>query len=179
MVADESVNFVFSFDSLVHADELVLAAYIKEFKRILTDNGVAFIHHSNLGEYQATYSIMRRIPKLTRLLRGIGVLGALTNNSAWRDFSVDAKKVANFTEKNGLNCISQELIPWWSEKIEMEKLMIYCISTIGKNLSIKSGNVVRNYKFNEEVKNLKALSRIYYSPVMELAHPQARNEGRH
>jgi SAM-dependent methyltransferase len=50
-IADATVDFVFSFDSLVHADLSVLEAYISQFPRILTENGAVFIHHSNLGEY--------------------------------------------------------------------------------------------------------------------------------
>ena len=47
--ADNSVDFVFSMDSLIHADEIALKAYIMEIHRILTKDGVAFLHHSNLG----------------------------------------------------------------------------------------------------------------------------------
>ena len=52
MATDNSVDFIFSFDSLVHVEMDVLDSYIKEFSRILNQNGVAFIHHSNLGSYQ-------------------------------------------------------------------------------------------------------------------------------
>jgi hypothetical protein len=50
MIAEESVDFVYSFDSLVHADAGVLEGYLSQFPRILSETGVAFIHHSNLGE---------------------------------------------------------------------------------------------------------------------------------
>ena len=53
MVADRSVDFAFSFDSLVHADAEVLDAYAAELARTLAPDGVAFIHHSNLGAYRA------------------------------------------------------------------------------------------------------------------------------
>ena len=74
MISDSSVDFLFSFDSLVHADESVLKAYLSQLPRILTDNGVAFIHHSNLGEYADIYSKIRAIPYLERILTGLGVL---------------------------------------------------------------------------------------------------------
>lgn len=45
--ADDSVDFIFSWDSLVHADEPILFDYAKESLRVLRDDGVAFIHHSN------------------------------------------------------------------------------------------------------------------------------------
>jgi len=41
------VDFLFSFDSLVHATADVMAAYVPEILRTLSRTGVAFIHHSN------------------------------------------------------------------------------------------------------------------------------------
>lgn len=49
-IRDASVDFVFSFDSLVHATADVMSAYIAEILRVLHSGGVAFIHHSNLLE---------------------------------------------------------------------------------------------------------------------------------
>jgi 2-polyprenyl-3-methyl-5-hydroxy-6-metoxy-1,4-benzoquinol methylase len=51
MIANESVDFIFSWDSLVHADNDVLRSYISEFSRIMKVASYGFIHHSNLGEY--------------------------------------------------------------------------------------------------------------------------------
>ena len=42
-----SVDFLFSFDSLVHANLEVMQAYAPEILRVLSPNGAAFIHHSN------------------------------------------------------------------------------------------------------------------------------------
>lgn len=46
-VPDGSVDFAFSFDSLVHVDVGVLRAYLEQLVRKLTPTGAAFIHHSN------------------------------------------------------------------------------------------------------------------------------------
>lgn len=51
MIEDNSIDFVFSFNSLVHAEAEVISAYISEISRKLSANGVAFIHHSNLESY--------------------------------------------------------------------------------------------------------------------------------
>jgi ubiquinone/menaquinone biosynthesis C-methylase UbiE len=163
MVPDASVDLVFSFDSLVHANDSVLNAYIREFSRILTDKGIAFIHHSNLGEYHAIYSKIWRVPKLAELLARLGFGAPWTKNEGWRDLSVDAKKVAKFAEQNGLRCISQEIIPWPMRPDRGSILMTDCISTIGKdNSAIKSSNVpFRNYKFIREIQSLSRLSKIY------------------
>lgn len=52
MIADRSISFCFSYDSLVHVNCGVMESYIRELNRVLTDTGTAFIHHSNLGAYR-------------------------------------------------------------------------------------------------------------------------------
>src|SRR3954463_5279292 len=51
MVEDGSVDFVFSFDSLVHVEDDVLTAYLNQLAAKLKPDGVGFFHHSNLGMY--------------------------------------------------------------------------------------------------------------------------------
>jgi SAM-dependent methyltransferase len=51
-VADNSIDFAFSYDSLVHAEIDVLEAYLRELSKKLRPDGIVFIHHSNLGEVQ-------------------------------------------------------------------------------------------------------------------------------
>ena len=48
-VAGRRFDLIFSFDSLVHADFDVIAAYIQQIIPLLNADGVAFIHHSNLA----------------------------------------------------------------------------------------------------------------------------------
>jgi ubiquinone/menaquinone biosynthesis C-methylase UbiE len=62
-VANRSIDFVFSFDSLVHAEKDVIEAYIKELKDKLTADGVAFIHHSNIGHYARAVTLINRLPE--------------------------------------------------------------------------------------------------------------------
>ena len=49
MVPDGSIDFAFSFDSLVHADASVIKAYVVQLVSKLSPKGTAFIHHSNLA----------------------------------------------------------------------------------------------------------------------------------
>jgi hypothetical protein len=44
MVVDGSVDFIFSFDSLVHAEDTVLNAYVGEFAKKLRPNGVGSLY---------------------------------------------------------------------------------------------------------------------------------------
>jgi len=45
VVEDCSVDFVFSFDSLVHADVSVIQEYMKQLKNKIRQDGVIFLHH--------------------------------------------------------------------------------------------------------------------------------------
>jgi hypothetical protein len=148
------VDFVFSFDSLVHADESVMDAYLSQFPRILKDDGVIVIHHSNLGEYRGRYSRIRRIRRLEGLLVRLGML----ESAHWRDISVDAKRVEALSEKHGLKCISQELITWVNKRT-----FIDCVSTIVKRDStrVRPNRVLRNAAFADEARNLRQLAQLY------------------
>jgi hypothetical protein len=52
MIPDNSIDFIFSFDSLVHAEIDVLGAYIPQAIKKLTPDGAAFIHHSNAANHR-------------------------------------------------------------------------------------------------------------------------------
>lgn len=154
MVADASVDFVFSFDSLVHADQSVLKAYIAQLGRILTERGAAFLHHSNLGEY-AYYARIQRIPTMHRLLARLGLI---ERDLHWRDFTVTAEKVERFAEEHALRCISQELITWHTRTA-----LIDCLSLIVKRDSpwCRENRVLRNPSFTREITYLSRLARLY------------------
>jgi hypothetical protein len=55
MIPDESVDFTFSFDSLVHVEADVLEVYLQQLASAMTKDGVGFIHESNLGSTRANY----------------------------------------------------------------------------------------------------------------------------
>ena len=155
MISDASVDFVFSFDSLVHSDASVLESYISQLSRILRNEGIAFIHHSNLGQYSPLYSSVRRIPGLEGVLTRLGIL---EKNLHWRDSGVSANLVEEMAEGHALKCISQEIIPW-----ETKWAQIDCFSTITKksySTTLKN-KIYRNMDFMEEAERLCWLSRLY------------------
>lgn len=88
-VPDNSVDFCFSFDSLVHVDIQILDAYIDELSRKLTSNGACFLHHSNFLEY----------------------VGAV-DNIHHRDPTVSAKLVREALSRRGIQSVFQEKINW-------------------------------------------------------------------
>lgn len=48
-VPSDSISFVYTWDSMVHFDKLVVRDYVLEVFRVLKPGGSAFLHHSNYG----------------------------------------------------------------------------------------------------------------------------------
>lgn len=147
MVENGSVDFAFSFDSLVHAESDVLASYAKELARVLKPGGVAFIHHSNLEAVsRSSVSYLARTVR-QRLLR----LPRMTPH--WRAASMSAKKMRAFAQNAGMSCVQQEIIPWGQGRT----WMIDCISTI-VNTPGQPCQVVGNPRFMEEAAAIKRVA---------------------
>jgi ubiquinone/menaquinone biosynthesis C-methylase UbiE len=45
--ADESISLIYCFDAMVHFDSDVVRSYLRDARRVLTDGGRGFFHHSN------------------------------------------------------------------------------------------------------------------------------------
>lgn len=97
MVADRSVDFIFSFDSLVHADAEAMDAYLAQAADKLRPGGGGFIHHSNLAAFVN--------PRTGRVRRFV-------TRRNWRSESMSADVFRHQCEAAGLVCDSQELINW-------------------------------------------------------------------
>src|SRR4051794_14135992 len=123
MVEDGSVDFVFSFDSLVHAESDVLGAYLEQLAHKLTPDGVGFIHHSNAGAYPRLTKVARRVPG--RLVGPLVRRGAIVNIVAWRAESVTADSVAAQCTNAGLSCVGQEKINWEAGRYLIDVLTIF------------------------------------------------------
>jgi len=151
VVDDHSIDFAFSFDSLVHADIDVLRAYFRELSRTLTDDGVAFIHHSNLGDYRLYFALLDRIPARLRipLVRRFSL-----GDRHWRDPGVTAAKVEQACNDVGLTCIRQELVNWGGRPT------IDCFTTLTPAGSARSGKncVVSNRAFMAEAERVRRTS---------------------
>src|SRR5690349_2445643 len=125
MVADGSIDFIFSFDSLVHAEETVLQAYVAEFTKKLRPNGAAFVHHSNLGEYIHLTKRESKVSRLPMLFKFLKTLGICDDVHQWRARSMTAAKMERFANQHSLQCISQELVTW-----DSRFALIDCFSTL-------------------------------------------------
>jgi ubiquinone/menaquinone biosynthesis C-methylase UbiE len=133
MVADESIDFVFSFDSLVHAEEDVIKAYLQQIALKLKPNGIGFIHHSNLGSYLNPSTGKLEVEHLY-----------------WRAESMSAKLFEQYCDQAGLQCLSQEIIAWCGN------ILCDCISVFTPKISKwnQPNRVVENIYFMDEADRL-------------------------
>jgi SAM-dependent methyltransferase len=162
VVEDDSIDFLFSFDSLVHVEEDAIAAYLREFARTLTADGVAFIHHSNLGEYRSEASGAAALSKLTspvpiaqKILRRAGLIDWHQSRAP----SMSAGRWVELCEAAGLVCVGQEIINWAKPQFTD------CISLVARPGSrwARPNVVVRNPHFMAEAGSTKSLSEIFTS----------------
>jgi SAM-dependent methyltransferase len=107
MAPDASIDFAFSWDSLVHVERDVMRSYVQELGRVLAPGGYAFLHHSNLGAYPDR-------PSHLHWERDLHGRGATMSAAALRESCAGA----------GLQCVVQELIPWGSTGLFIDAFSI-------------------------------------------------------
>jgi ubiquinone/menaquinone biosynthesis C-methylase UbiE len=162
MVLDSSVDLLFSFDSLVHAEKDVISSYLTEFRRVLRNDGIGFIHHSNVGVYQASSTLrdvlarIGQVPPMPRtILRRVG----LADWHQWRARSMTAELFFELSSDAGLVCIGQEIINWASP------LLVDCISVVTQPGSIWERPNVRttNRRFRVAASSSAAAAHVFLS----------------
>jgi SAM-dependent methyltransferase len=160
-IEDGSIDFAFSYDSLVHVEIDTLDAYSRELARTLAPDGVAFIHHSNLGEFRSAVRLSKELSGLAgrsrlaaRLLPG----DALTEWHHWRGASVTAAKALLGAQEAGLNCIAQEIVPCGKKEID-------CFSVFARPGSRwdRPHRLIRNPSFSAEARSAAAVAHLYAS----------------
>jgi SAM-dependent methyltransferase len=152
MIEDRSVDFVYSFDSLVHAEPDVIDGYLEQLATKLRPDGVGFIHHSNAGALKRLSSLTRRLPG--RALHPLVRRGIAVNLPAWRDVSMTAIRFRQQCGAVGLSCVAQELVSW-----ETGPYLIDCFSTFTLSGSRwdRPSRVLRNPMFVAEARRMARL----------------------
>lgn len=91
MIEDASVTLVYSFDSMVHFDKLVVRDYVLDIVRVLRPGGCAFLHHSNFGAFAPNSDWARNI-------------GSRSDMTAMlmRDYAAEAGLLVRFQRLSGL-----------------------------------------------------------------------------
>ena len=155
MIADESVDFAFSFDSLVHADADVIAGYLRELAKVLAPDGVAFVHHSNAGRYRRYFELLGKVPQ-GRARERLFELRIL-DRPRWRALDMTADRFRALSESAGLQCISQEIVNWTTRRL------IDCLSTVTRPSSrwARPNRVFENPGFVAEARAVKRRASLY------------------
>jgi SAM-dependent methyltransferase len=143
MVPDGSVDFAFSFDSLVHVEADVVRSYLRELSSKLRPGALGFIHHSNIGAF---------------VDRSTGRLPF--ENRGWRGESMTAEIFREACAEVGLSCLTQERINWGGEHL------IDCFSVFTRPIIPivpldRTTQVVDNPDFLRSVQQLFLVSRLY------------------
>jgi ubiquinone/menaquinone biosynthesis C-methylase UbiE len=133
-IDDHSMDFVFSFDSLVHAELDVMQGYISELGRVLRPEGSAFIHHSNVAAFKRP--------------DGDGIT---IENKHWRGTTVSANLVNQQCEDLSLVCYRQEIVNWGGNSLTD------CFSYVARRGSARDcgREVVENSTFMEEAVRIR------------------------
>jgi SAM-dependent methyltransferase len=148
MIPDNSVDFIFSFDSLVHVRRESIESYASQFASKLKADGIGFIHHSNLGELSSSFS--RRARKLARK-------GKPLRLDHQRDPEMTAELFRMLCVQHGLKSVCQEVVNWRGRRL------IDCFSTIARKDSQWpiTPRPYRNSDFMREADLIKRLARHY------------------
>ncbi len=101
-VRNNSITFVYTFDSMVHFDSDVVRAYLREFYRVLKPGGYGFCHHSNYTENPGSI---------------------FTDNPHWRNF-MSKELFAHYCYKEGLIIEEQMLLDWSYSKLDCLSLFM-------------------------------------------------------
>ncbi|HEU0273783.1 MAG TPA: class I SAM-dependent methyltransferase [Candidatus Udaeobacter sp.] len=146
MIPDNSVDFVFSFDSFVHPNRDVIEAYLRELGTKLKSGGKGFIHHSNFGEY--ANSLRERIPQaLAKPL----IKARILDWAHHRNPGMSADLFRALCAQHGLHCVSQELVNWRGRRL------IDCLSTFVRADSPEQEptKTIRNPNFMREAAQIR------------------------
>jgi 2-polyprenyl-3-methyl-5-hydroxy-6-metoxy-1,4-benzoquinol methylase len=155
MIPDNSIDFVFSFDSMVHAEADVLETYLAQIATKLTPNGVGFIHHSNLGQYQPALAAIDLIPSE---LKAEIVNPVLLEPTHWRAGSMTAQLFTDYCDRANLQCINQELVNWGNDGLLIDSFSIF---TPKNSTWTRDNHVIENLEFMKEADLIKKRSHLY------------------
>jgi len=148
-VADGSVDFAFTFDSLVHVEQDVIDGYAAELFRVLRPGAYGMIHHSNLAD----------------VIAGSG--GSSIENPHWRASSVGASSARASFVASGIAVVAQELVSWGHSH------PTDTISLIHKPVAVEPDSietrVIENGMINAEMQVAKQLGELFCPLGMTLS----------
>ena len=149
---EKSVDFIFSFESLIHTEIDSLNSYLRDLSKAFRPQGKGFLHHSNLGDYA---SYFRRTNSLPQSLRRVLTSRQILDSDEWRAPSVTHQNFKEAAESNGLSLLSQELIPWGGRRFTD------CFSVFQLGASEQENQVLKNSQFIQRAEEIRCLSQLH------------------
>ena len=143
--ASGSFDFVFSFDSLVHAEIDVFMHYIPQIIGKLNPNGAAFLHHSNLR-----------------------ACSDHSSNPHCRATSVDAEQVAALIREHGGRVLIQESVNWGGDMLSDCLTMFGPADALGAETT---PTVIENPRFMDEAEIIRTSQSLYSAGRADSAAP--------
>lgn len=142
MLEDNSIDFVFSFDALVHVEKDVMESYLKQLGKKLSADGVGFIQHSNVGSFTkiGDNAISLKPPFVVR--------------KQWRGRNMSAQLFREYCEASGLHVINQELINWGSSHLNDS----FSLFTKKGSKYARPTTIVENYDFMKNTDIIRNVS---------------------
>lgn len=139
-VPARSVDFVFSYDSLVHAEAAVVRGYVHQLAEKLTADGVGFLHHSNLAALVPAPAPGQPPPDIH-----------------WRAHDMSAALFVEFCREAGLQCIAQEIVDWGGQA----QLDCFSVFTRPGSRFARPLQVIETPTFMAEAARLRGLAALY------------------
>jgi len=111
-VADESMDFVWSFDSFVHMELAVIDAYLAEIARVLRPGGGFTLHHAGKRDWALKLApAAHRIGRVGRVALRVAGQGRLHDSGRRAD--VSRERVAASLQSHGLT-LTRQVQSWGS-----------------------------------------------------------------
>ena len=133
----------------------MLRAYLLQLAGKLAGDGVAVLHHSNLGEYNTYFGAVERIPERGRpWIKKIG----LEYRTHMRAPSMTAGQLREFAQEAGLVCISQELFGWGGSKRLIDAISVV---TPAASRWARPLQLLRNEDFVRDISVIARLAPLY------------------
>ena len=130
LIKDDSIDFIWSYDSFVHMEKDVVASYIKEFSRILRKGGAAIIHHPGRRDIALHFDFFKRMGWPGRKIYQIITINKLFGDDGWRS-DVSKEFIKKIAEQNGLH-VKYQINCWGKNKEYNIKLFNDFISKLVK-----------------------------------------------
>lgn len=129
-VANESIDFVWSFDSFVHMELDVVDSYLAEISRVLRPGGVATLHHADKRPWSLRLvPITRHLGKVGKSIQGLASQGMVRRAGNRGNLSKD--DVARCANSHGVD-VELQTSKWGPDGIYTVDRFHDCISVLRK-----------------------------------------------